>query len=693
MKSLCIVFALCLIYIPMEAVAQWTQTAGPEGATVLSSHTAVNGTTFVGTLGGGIYRSTNGADRWESANAGLTDLDVYELAGYGGTVYAGTRAGGVFVSTDNGSHWRASMQGVLPGRATALLATEQVVLLTTADREFFRSTDDGASWSALSSTPTSEVVEILLDMDGVILAGDGVGMLYRSTDDGVSWVSIDPGYHRPIYSLAHLAEGDVLLGGLGGVYRSQDSLQTWHPLDAGMPVSSIISLFVDDQNTIYAGTSTHGVYRWNASASAWESVTANILPQWVVGFADLPGADFLALFSLQSVQRWDAASSVWNERMEGFIAPRLYTLTEDPAGRLYTGAASGHAYRSNDGGNSWQRVFSGRTRQVVNAVIPVSETVLVIGTQGDGVFFSSDGGVSWVPRNDGLGNSSIYAMHRSENGTLIAATGKGLFLSTNDGMRWSVGDARFAFSTNAVSGVAGHVLAAMDSGRIALSSDHGASWRLSRIPTDEEVVFVKRLPWGALVAAVYNTGLFISADDGATWNLLTAQFAQTYPGDLLFAAGKLYYATYGMGVWTSTDGGVTWNAMNEGLTNQRMSALLQARDGHLYASSQGAGVFRSTMQIVGVADVATAVDGLRLVGSWPHPFTSEGNIRFVASAPDEASLRVYDVTGRCVLEQELRTRTGENSFTVASSRLRPGVYRFQIAAGGATATGRFLVVR
>ena len=693
MKSLYIVFALFLSMLePTEINAQWARTAGPEGGSLLSSHTMANGTIIVGTLGGGIYRSTDASASWEYASAGLTDFDVYELAGHGNTVYAGTRAAGVFVSTDNGTNWTAPMSGLVPGRATALLATENVVLFATADKTCFRSTDAGQSWTALQNAPLA-VIQALVKIDGVIWAGDDAAMLHRSTDDGLSWTTLDPGHGNAIHCIAQVYNGDVLMGTNGGVFVSQDALQTWSPMNTGMSGSSVPSLFVDDQNDAYAGTSGAGVYRWNPSSAEWESFSANLNPDWIVGFCDLPGADFLSMFSVQMIQKWNVASSSWTEAMQGFIAPRLYCISEDSAGRIYTGGASGNAYRSNDDGNSWLRVFGGRTRQIVNAVIPISETVLVIGTQGDGVYYSSDGGVSWVPRNDGLGNSSIYAMQRSGSGKLFAATAKGLFVSSDNGLIWSAADARFMHYTYAVSGMAGSVTAAMDSGRVLLSSDDGASWREGQLPTTEDVVFVKRMPWGALIAAVYNTGLFVSSDDGATWSLLTAHLASTYPGDLLFAAGKLYYASYGAGVETSTDRGATWTTMNEGLTNKRMSALLRSRDGYLYASSQGAGVFRSATQIVGVEYATPAADGLTLLGSWPQPFTSDGTIRFFSDVHDNASLQVFDATGRSVLERSEPMKAGENFFIVESSRLAPGMYQFRITAGGASASGRFVVVR
>lgn len=57
------------------------------------------GTLYVGTLAGGVFKSTDGASTWSDVNAGLTDTSVNALAidpSTPGTLYAGTDSGGVF---------------------------------------------------------------------------------------------------------------------------------------------------------------------------------------------------------------------------------------------------------------------------------------------------------------------------------------------------------------------------------------------------------------------------------------------------------------------------------------------------------------------------------------------------------------------------------------------------------------------
>jgi photosystem II stability/assembly factor-like uncharacterized protein len=685
----------CLVALfPWNSHAQWTRLNGPEGASPLSTFTTQNGTVFVGTLGGGVYRSEDGGRTWSFASAGLTDLDIYSLGGIGTRVYAGTRGGGLFSSTDNGGSW----QSVTPaGPSTilikAILATDNVLLISSTGRTMYRSSDTGATWAETTVAPSAASITSLRSIDGSICATDDFGDLYRSTDDGISWTEIDPGHGNRIHGITGWTSGAVVMATEGGVYISNDDFQTWSPMNQGLLSPGVRSIFADDQGALYADA-LPGIVRWNASTSSWEDAQGSLPADQIVAFTDLPGADFLTVSPTNIVQRWDAASSTWTPATHGLAAPRLYSIGRDLNGNLYAGGASGFVFKTTDGGSSWTQFFSGQTPQIVNGIVYLEAKTFILGTQGSGMFITRYDGDVWDNQNYGLSSLYIYGMHHVGGGEVFAATSKGLFRCPFPDLNWYEADPRYPYSCNAVSGIGGYVVAAFDSGRVLLSDGNGANWRISQLPTQNSVVFVKRLPWGALIAAVESEGLYISSYEAATWQLLTAQFASAYPGDLLAVGNKdLYYATYGMGVWRSTDRGASWTEMNDGLTIDRMTALI-VRDGHLYACSQGAGVFRSNDRVVAVEhDHPAFADGITLLGCAPMPFTGEGTIRFSTTLHDEATLTVHDVTGRRVLEHRKSVQSGENFFFIETSGLPSGIYQYRIAAGHAARSGRFVVMQ
>jgi photosystem II stability/assembly factor-like uncharacterized protein len=75
---------------------------GGIGATVTAVAIAPNSTVYVGTSGGGVYKSVDGGANWSQFNDGLTNRDIRALAvspGAPNTLYAAT-AGGVFSVND-----------------------------------------------------------------------------------------------------------------------------------------------------------------------------------------------------------------------------------------------------------------------------------------------------------------------------------------------------------------------------------------------------------------------------------------------------------------------------------------------------------------------------------------------------------------------------------------------------------------
>jgi len=91
----------------------WAQTNGPQGGDGIALATNSSGHVFVGTQGGGIFRSTDNGENWTGVNNGLTATNVRALAinAVSSHIFAGTFSG-VFRSTDNGDSWVAINNGL-----------------------------------------------------------------------------------------------------------------------------------------------------------------------------------------------------------------------------------------------------------------------------------------------------------------------------------------------------------------------------------------------------------------------------------------------------------------------------------------------------------------------------------------------------------------------------------------------------
>src|SRR5687767_12061808 len=60
--------------------AFWVGTNGPQGGDGIALATSPNGHVFVGTQGGGVFRSMDDGESWEAVNNGLTATNVRALA-------------------------------------------------------------------------------------------------------------------------------------------------------------------------------------------------------------------------------------------------------------------------------------------------------------------------------------------------------------------------------------------------------------------------------------------------------------------------------------------------------------------------------------------------------------------------------------------------------------------------------------
>ncbi|MFQ5768913.1 MAG: T9SS type A sorting domain-containing protein, partial [bacterium] len=72
-----------------------------------------SGDIFVGTLGGGVFRSTDNGETWTQTNNGLKPTEALAIAiNSSGHIFVGNSTGGVFRSTDNGDNWTQINSGL-----------------------------------------------------------------------------------------------------------------------------------------------------------------------------------------------------------------------------------------------------------------------------------------------------------------------------------------------------------------------------------------------------------------------------------------------------------------------------------------------------------------------------------------------------------------------------------------------------
>lgn len=221
-------------------------TGQPNGigrATAISFHPTDQSIVFLGSPAGGIWKSTDYGNTWNSLNNGLVRLGVSSIVVHPTTpavIYIGTgdRDGGdspgygVWRSTDGGANWAAWNTGMGNRTVNELIMDpgNANMMIAVTNNRIYRTIDGGANWTqVLSGHNCKDVAFKPGDSNTVYASGSRV---YRSTDNGQNWAQVTngtPGATSRIAIAVTAADPDLVYlfsgdnGGLEGFYRSTNS--------------------------------------------------------------------------------------------------------------------------------------------------------------------------------------------------------------------------------------------------------------------------------------------------------------------------------------------------------------------------------------------------------------------------------------------------------------------------------------
>ena len=166
----------------------------------------------------------------------------------------------------------------------------------------------------------------------------------------------------------------------------------------------------------------------------------------------------------------------------------------------------------------------GLTTATVFSLLPVNggggDLLLLAGTNGGGIFISTNHGSSWHAGNTGLTNMIVTTLAASGSKLFAGTKGGGIFSSIDDGETWSPADSGLTNNTVwTIAGVGDHLFAATGGG-VFHSIDNGTTWNAvnSGLPSTAAstlAIFTTGNGDTTLYSAVYG-GLFRSTNFGTT---------------------------------------------------------------------------------------------------------------------------------------------------------------------------------
>jgi len=591
--------------------ASWQACSGPSGEALgLFIEPTAAGAMVVATTEG-IWRSEDGGDTWASKVSGLPSTAIrYFAAGGSGAemvlycaipswVESGEFAGGVYRSRDRGETWESAMgEGINKDTqaydewADGTIAQYQQVLATNAQPNtvyttntstgfwpphhatVYRSDDAGDNWwdtffpdprgdpynvtpNWLTATihqnyPQAPFGAAICDSDPSRLITVDSGCAYVTHDGGQNWFS----------AFTHLPAGQT-----AGPDSSWDC--------NGLVVTTTWHYYVDpfQPNRHYICYTDIGFARSLDAGQTWGWWEYAERPPWVntcyeLAFdPDTPG------------KLWGAFSTIHDIPNDNIIYER------------HNSYGPGGVAVSTDFGETWQAVATGLPNAPVTSIVvdpnsPAGNRTLYVGVFEHGVYKSTDDGLTWTPKNIGLGaadNMRVYRVILHSDGTLFA-----LITAKRQGGSFLVGGAGLYRS--------GDGAETWESLTAGLSLIWPKDFEVS--PDSSDVIFFGATHGWSWPDPSGQSGVYRTTDGGESWERVLQEGPQHFGAYLHPGRPGWIYATLtegapGHSLWLSRDDGDTWRPMESfPFTNPQRVEFDPVDPDTIYVTTFGASVLR-----------------------------------------------------------------------------------------------------
>ena len=283
-------FLVHYIFVTDNCEGQWIQVSNEMGTNTMAFRLVSDGTKiFVGTIGTGIWRSTNNGQNWTAINNGIPIQQILYLRGLtisGNNIFAGFYfGGGIYRSTNDGNSW--SICGGFNWDSVdimCLASSGSNIFAGTSGYPPYvvlRSTDYGNSWSSVSNGLPNATINSIIISGTNIFVGTYMNGVYRSNNNGGSWIFAGNGLPNQIVNCLASSGSNIFAGtdtaGTGGVYISTNYGGSW--TQTSLNNTNVYGLLADGTN-LFAGTganltaenlniATGGVFLTTNNGTTW----------------------------------------------------------------------------------------------------------------------------------------------------------------------------------------------------------------------------------------------------------------------------------------------------------------------------------------------------------------------------------------------------------------------------------------
>ncbi len=642
-----------------------------------------------------MYITSDGGDNWTKVPASnyppIMDMEdpyngSYTFMGDSSIAF-GTNAGRVFRSSDRGATWIASSIGMGVTHVWTTFQDEMVGLATAplAGRQIAKTIDGGLTWTTLPhELPVNSILSYQNGTDSTYMyASSGMPAFMGSepgtgftSDFGNSWQCQTNDSHHPL-AWAPRALGiftPLPVGWAGStdnlVHKFVPRPQFWVAQDPGYPEDmQVVNQYVVNEDVIW-------------------TIGGRIFDQPIYhGFS----------VSVDGGETW-TFRELSNPDLDNFFLSNVFALSDQTAWITMVDNTSephrGRLYKTNDGGETFVHqstayVEGTGTGESANFVYFFDENDgITIGDYGH-YFVTSNGGDLWTQVPDNLRPQPLVAEQALHSNYNVA------------------GDSTMWFGTN--------------KGRIARTTDRGASWTISEELFGPAPIFAsfQNESVGLAVSPLTGTGRQVAktTDGGTTWTMLDSDFlpyrsilnhVKGTENTYMYASADLplYFneSPYGFGFIDEEgihkdliDGGGNYTliegclALRPGSFDSPDLGWTGAMDNMIY-KYKGPWLGDPPDSIGDYTFVAPAKSVL--VQNFPNPFNPVTNIQYELGSTGYVALEIFNLRGAQVSTVVNQFQNaGHHSVTFDASGLASGTYIYRLSTVNGSISRKMLLIK
>lgn len=506
--------------------------------------------------GGGFYISDDAGASWRKASGGLPPADITDIA-YGqfngnDILYVAVPSHGIFISEDGGKIWqnvhaftqmRRMHLGIDPNNWKDVVA-----LSVNFDGSFEgldQTTDAGQTWTDISNGIgggndifssggsyqgwyDAYVRRDPSDPGIINVAGISV---WKTEDGGSSWFDAAKAYkaggiHPDQHAMAFSKSGSdvVYVGSDGGIAVSSDRGTSYEVFQDSLAITESYGIAIDQtvDDISYTGNQDNGTLTGGRTAD-WSSIGGGDGGTVVV---DSKSHDVIYFIrpTAWAVSRFQGGESDFSSGINSSDSV-LWTkpLVQDETNHiLYTG--SQFFYTLANGSSTWTRRSKKLASQsYISAIAPAGDgKIVLVGTTGGKVWSTTDNGVTFTDRSNGLPGRDVTAI-------AVSPTDKNTFYICLSG-----------FGSN----------------HVYKTTDLGANWTpiTSTLPdiSCNAIIVDDQHPTNLYIGT--DVGVFFSPDDGVDWMPFGTGLPNVAVTDLAYhKANRVIRAgTHGRSMWEAS---------------------------------------------------------------------------------------------------------------------------------------------